>query len=396
MNPQIQKLYQISQKPARLIIGLMSGTSLDGLDVALCRFQDSGQNTKVDLVEFETVPYTEAIKKEIKEVFAKNTINFPLLCMLNPWIGNLHASIINDCLKKWDIPSHEVDLIASHGQTVMHQPKRLHGIEKFPNSTLQLGDGDHIAMKTGIITISDFRQKHCAAGGEGAPLALYGDFLLFSSSLENRILINIGGIANYTYLPKNGQFENAFATDTGPGNTIIDAFVQKHFQIPFDKDAQLAKSGKPNYLLLKKLKEHLFFEECLPKTTGPELFNLLYLDNAIRSCNENISNIDVLNTLCYFSAETICESIISSINIGTGTAVYLSGGGMHNPLIVDIIKQKLPLMIMPMEQLGISGDAKEAILFAALANECIAGQTGFTKPVKDSFGFYMGKISLAS
>lgn len=392
MNSQIEKLYQISQKDERQIIGLMSGTSLDGLDVALCRFLSSGTNTNVELVAFETVPYSENIKTEIRKVFATTSVNLPFLCMLNPWIGNLHADMVNQCLKKWDIRSDKVDIIASHGQTIMHQPIRMHNNKVFPNSTLQIGDGDHIAKRTGIVTLSDFRQKHCASGGEGAPLALYGDFLLFSSKTENRILINIGGIANYTFLPKSGQFEGVFATDTGPGNTMMDAFVNKHFNVSYDKYALIAKAGKPNLQLLNKLKSNIYFQEAVPKTTGPELFNLAYLDKAIAAYNFTISKNDIMATLCHFTAETLCDSIKTNINVSDGATIYLSGGGMHNPLIVNLIKQNLlDFTIKTMDHLGISGDAKEAVLFAALANEAIAGEKGFQI---NGQSFSMGKISL--
>ena len=175
MNSDLELLYKIAQKPFRTIIGLMSGTSLDGLDVALCAISGSGENTEVQLLHFDTVDYSEDIKLEIRNVFAKQTIDFQKLVLLNEWIGVLHANIILDCLKHWAIATDKVDLVASHGQTVFHAPKILHQQEKFPNATLQIGDGDHIAVKTGIITLSDFRQKHLAAGGEGAPLAVYGD-----------------------------------------------------------------------------------------------------------------------------------------------------------------------------------------------------------------------------
>ncbi|MCL4132251.1 UNVERIFIED_CONTAM: hypothetical protein GTU68_059239 [Idotea baltica] len=396
MNPQIEKLFQTSQKPSRLIIGLMSGTSMDGLDVALCKFHEAGQKTSVELLQFETVPFEEDVKTEIRKVFAKQTIDFPLLCMLNPWIGNMHGEMVSTCLEKWCIKPSEIDAIASHGQTVMHQPKRLHGLEKYPNSTLQIGDGDHMAIKTGILTLSDFRQKHCAAGGEGAPLALYGDYLLFSSDLENRVLINIGGIANFTFLPADGDFDKVFATDSGPGNTIIDAYVQQHFNLPFDENAAIAKKGNLNESLLNKLKEHTYFKEQIPKTTGPELFNLAYIDTLIENTLiEDISHEDVLKTLCHFTADTLCDCIIQNVDINEKTGVYLSGGGMHNPLLVDLIKQRLPnLVIDKMHVLGISGDAKEAVLFAALANETLSGETGFKKPNNELGSFYMGKISL--
>lgn len=398
MNQNIDKLYKIAQKEERLIIGLMSGTSMDGLDVALCKFRGSGGDTEVSIVAFETVGFDEEIKDEIRKIFAKSTINFQQLCVLNPWIGNLHAEIINDCLKKWNISADNVDLIASHGQTVFHAPKILHGLEKFPNATLQIGDGDHIAVKTGIITFSDFRQKHCAAGGEGAPLAAYGDYLIFSKRGENRILLNMGGIANFTYLAGNLDANEVFATDTGPGNTLIDAYVKKYFGLPYDEDAKIAKRGTVNQGLLTALKNNDFFSKPLPKTTGPELFNLEYLKNAKeKSQTLELSHEDILATLCRFSAETIAESILQFLKnspLGVGGAIYGSGGGVHNPLIMSNLRELLPNFdFQKTDDLGISGDAKEAVLFATLANEAIAGgQTDFGSR-KGVPSVSMGKIS---
>lgn len=396
MNQNIDKLYKIAQKEERLIIGLMSGTSMDGLDVALCRFRGSGGDTEVSVTAFETVSFDEDIKDEIRKIFAKSTIDFQQLCVLNPWIGNLHAEIINDCLKKWNISAEDVDLIASHGQTVFHAPKILHGLEKFPNATLQIGDGDHIAVKTGIITFSDFRQKHCAAGGEGAPLAAYGDYLIFSKRGENRILLNMGGIANFTYLAGNLDANEVFATDTGPGNTLIDAYVKKHLGLPYDEDAKIASCGVINQALLSELKVNDFFEKPFPKTTGPELFNLEYLRNAQeKSQTLKLSHEDILATLCRFSAETIAEAVQQFLNSPLGSGgIYCSGGGVHNPLIMRGLKELLPNFdFQKTDDLGISGDAKEAVLFATLANEAIAGgQTNFGSR-KGVPSVSMGKIS---
>lgn len=402
MNQNIDKLYKIAQKEERLIIGLMSGTSMDGLDVALCKFRGSGGDTEVSIVAFETVGFDEDIKDEIRKIFAKSTIEFQQLCVLNPWIGNLHAEIINNCLKKWNISAEVVDLIASHGQTVFHAPKILHGLEKFPNATLQIGDGDHIAVKTGIITFSDFRQKHCAAGGEGAPLAAYGDYLIFSKRGENRILLNMGGIANFTYLAGNLDANEVFATDTGTGNTLIDAYVKKHFGLSYDEDAKIASRGRVNQDLLKELKNDKFFEEQsgsvpLPKTTGPELFNLEYLKTAQeKSQTLELSYEDVLATLCRFSAETIAEAILQFLKnspLGAG-GIYGSGGGVHNPLIMSNLRQLLPNFdFQKTDDLGIAGDAKEAVLFATLANEAVAGgQTDFGSR-KGVPSVSMGKVS---
>ncbi len=393
MNQNIDKLYKIAQKEERLIIGLMSGTSMDGLDVALCKFRGSGGETEVEVVAFETVSFEEEIKDEIRKIFAKSTIDFQQLCVLNPWIGNLHGQIVNDCLKKWQILPENVDLIASHGQTVFHAPKILHGLEKFPNATLQIGDGDHVAVKAGIITFSDFRQKHCAAGGEGAPLAVYGDYLIFSKKDEDRILLNMGGIANFTYLAGNLDANEVFATDTGTGNTLIDAYVKKHFNLPYDEDAKIASQGKVNQDLLKALKNNAFFSKSFPKTTGPELFNLEYLVDAQNHSNTSeLSHEAILATLCRFSAETIAEAILKFKS--DANTIYGSGGGVHNPLIMSYLRELLPNSVFrKTDELGIAGDAKEAVLFATLANEAIAGGRTDFGSRKGVPSVSMGKIS---
>lgn len=376
MNTNIEKLHQIAQKKHRKIIGLMSGTSLDGLDVALCNFEGSGTTTKVALLQFETVPFTEAIKDEIRKVFAKKEINFEHLCMLNPWLGNLHGQIVNNCLTKWGIAYNDVDVIASHGQTVFHTPKILHNNPKFTNATLQIGDGDHVAVTTNIITLSDFRQKHCAAGGEGAPLAVYGDYLIFSQKDEDRILLNMGGIANFTYLAGNLNANEVFATDTGTGNTLIDCFMQKLYNQPYDNNATIASSGIVNNNLLQALKNDNFFNKPFPKTTGPELFSYNYVLNAQHNSNTNtIAPNNLIATLTRFSAETIAEAILAfTCNNSKVPKIYTSGGGMHNPVLMLHLKTLLPnFVFLKTDDLGILGDAKEAVLFATLANEALAG-----------------------
>ena len=400
MNKNISALFEIAQKETRKIIGLMSGTSLDGLDIALCAISGAGENTAVKILEFETISYTEDTKTEIRKVFAQRTIDFQHLALLNEWIGLLHAGMVNDCLQKWNIPAHEVDLIASHGQTVLHAPKFLHQQEKFPDATLQIGDGDHIAVRTGIITLSDFRQKHIAGGGEGAPLAVYGDYLLFSKKGENRIMLNMGGIANFTYLPASQNAEEVFVTDTGTANTLIDIFT-KHFfpEKSYDKDAEIAQTGTVNQTLLTELKSDTFFQKSFPKTIGQELFNKAFVDSALAKTKlENISAPDLLATLTRLSAETIAEAILFVVkNSGTPIeefTVYMSGGGASNPLLVSWLKDLLPCPFKKSDDLGISGDAKEAVLFAVLANETIAGGDYNFGTKKGIPSVTMGKISL--
>lgn len=376
MNPAIRKLADIASKNERRIIGLMSGTSMDGLDIALCSCSGSGSETRVKILNFCTVPYGDDFRGEIKSIFSRRDADLQQVCILNELIGIRHGEMILKVLSDWNISTGDVDLVASHGQTIFHAPRILHGHQSYPNATLQIGDGDHIAVTTGIITIADFRQKHLAAGGEGAPLAVYGDFLIFSEAGENRVMLNIGGIANFTYLPADGDASRVFSTDVGPGNTIMDQYIQKHYPgLYFDQDAQLASSGRVNPDLLRELSAHAFLNAGFPKTTGPELFNLDYLERASQKAGTlKIPHEDVLATLCRFTSDSIISSIQKCFTNDEPISIYMSGGGMHNPLIVQFLKDGFPsAKFQTTHELGIDPDAKEAVLFAVLANETIAG-----------------------
>jgi anhydro-N-acetylmuramic acid kinase len=398
MLKDVMKLNALGRRRRRTIIGLMSGTSLDGLDVALCDFYGSGKNTRVKLRAFETVSYDEAFKHEIRKVFAQKVIDFQHLVLLNVLIAERHAEIVNQCLRSWKVPSWEVDLLASHGQTVFHAPKSWHGLDHYPNATLQIGDGDHLALRTNIMTVSDFRQKHIAAGGEGAPLAIFGDYLLFSQRGEDRYLLNIGGIANFTYLNSDRDPDAVFATDTGPGNTLIDAFSRRVFEVPYDSDARLAANGRVDPLLLEILKSDPFFQKPFPKTTGPEYFSVEWVQQAIAQIHKgNINPYDLIATLSQLTADTIAEAIervAQEKKAVNRKAIYLSGGGAHNPYIVKQLTKKLRgFKLFPMKNLGVPGDAKEAVLFAVLANETVAGIEGAPLGPGKIAGLSLGKIS---
>lgn len=396
MNQQIQKLYDKAGNAGRLIIGLMSGTSMDGLDIALCLVKNNGANTNIQVMNFKTGDYTDDFRAKVKAVFSKKEVDLQLVCLMNEHIAEVHARLINEALQEWGYKNEAVDFIASHGQTIFHAPKSLHQLGDYPNGTLQIGDGDHIAVKTGIITLSDFRQKHLAAGGEGAPLAVYGDYLMFSEAGEDRVMLNIGGIANFTYLPASMDASEVFSTDVGPGNTLMDQYMQRHFNQFYDKNAAVALSGELNQPLLSALLNCEFFLLGFPKTTGPELFNLEYLANAQKqSYTNDIAKEDVMATLCHFSAATIADAIKRCFGESAKATVFMSGGGMHNPLLVQRLKVELPYCnFLTTADLNINPDAKEAVLFAVLANETLCG-----KPI--NFGnrqgvpsVCMGKISL--
>lgn len=392
---QISNLQSIANKPVRNIIGLMSGTSMDGLDIAVCQVSGTGRNTSVTVKYFETVVYESSLKDKIFRIFAKKDIDFVHLCQLHAFLGTFYASNIIRILRYLNIQPSDIDLIASHGQTVQHVPQ--HSLfYPFP-STFQIADGDHIAQKTGIITLSDFRQKHIAAGGEGAPLAMYGDILLFSGTKTDRILLNLGGISNFTYLPVTSKMIST--TDTGPANTLIDQYCQKYLNISFDHNGDIAQRGKIIQELLHSLKKHDFFNQEIPKSTGQEMFNLLWVEKIISETNMlHAEPEDIISTLTQLTVDTVVEAVIKLTgNTKTNIEMFVSGGGAHNKTMMNRMSAQLSgVTIKPFEDLGIHPDAKEAVLFAVLANECIAGDFSLLQeclpPGMPKVSF--GKISL--
>ncbi|MFM6953516.1 MAG: anhydro-N-acetylmuramic acid kinase [Sphingobacteriaceae bacterium] len=373
-------------------MGLMSGTSLDGLDIALCTIKGSGKETKVDIEQFKTSTYAEEFKERMRKVFAKKNVDLETLTLLHGAIAQEHANLVLAALAEWNIAPSEVDVLASHGQTVYHAPAHFHQQGYFGNATLQLGDGDHLAVKTGIFTLSDFRQKHIAFGGEGAPLVPYGDYLLYSSSAEHRILLNLGGIANFTYLAMNGQSEDVLASDLGPANTLIDQLVKKEFGQDYDKGGTLAQLGRVNHALLEALMQLPFIGAALPKSTGPELFNLEIVKELAAQHAAHISAIDLLATLTYFTASAISQQLGPFIK--ENTSLYCSGGGVHNTHLMSLLQQAIPnTPIKTVENLGIRSEAKEAVLFAVLANETLVG-TPFALGAMPALS--MGKLSFPS
>ena len=394
MNPSIKKLSDIAQKTSKTIIGLMSGTSLDGLDIALCEISGIGPSTKVELKNFASVPYDSAFKNRLKAITSVPNVSLQEVTLMHTYLGNYHGELILKCLRKWAVAPSEIDCIASHGQTIFHAPKQQHNQPQMPNATLQIGDGDHIAHKTSILTISDFRQKHTAAGGEGAPMAGFIDEILFTHNTEDRILLNIGGIANFTYLPAKSKDRPSITTDTGPGNTLIDAAVRQLFSKEFDQDGKIAKHGSVNADALAAFKSDPYFQKAIPKTTGPEFFNLHWVDNKLSKAGiTNVSNEDFVATLTRLTAETIAESIKSILDDKSHPPLYVSGGGFHNPVLMDWLRKLLPdITISSFEKLGFNPDAKEAVIFAILANEMLSGE-GFSIDPASKNKINFGKIS---
>jgi anhydro-N-acetylmuramic acid kinase len=370
MKSNVQRLHEIATKPVRTILGLMSGTSIDGLDIALCRFTGSGTDSGAQVLKYSSLPYSEKEADYLRHFATSESVRVEDLAIANVWIARLHARMINDTLASWSINPKDVDLIASHGQTIRHAPKRIHNQPDMPNATLQIGDGDHLAALTGILTVSDFRQKHLALGGEGAPLAGYGDDILFRSATESRILLNIGGIGNITWLPTQ-RTADILTFDTGPGNTLIDAYCRAHFNRTWDEDGAIALSGRVDEAVLETLLTDPYFNAIPPKTTGPEYFSLQRFADRLPV---QLSPEDTLATLTAFTADSIAHAIRTFTKADGSTVLYGSGGGVHNKAMMGRLATKIaPIRIDKFESIGGNPDAKEALLFAALANELVAG-----------------------
>ena len=386
MNANIEALYRIAGKHERTILGLMSGTSLDGLDIAVCKFLGSGTHTKLYVTHYTTIPYTEDFKAAVRKIFSIRAVDLEAVTLLNADIARVHASMVLSALEGWKLSASVIDVIASHGQTIYHAPKFLNPTREYGNATLQIGDGDIISTATGIITISDFRQKHIAAGGEGAPLALYGDTILFSSETENRILLNMGGIANFTYLPA-GQTTNIISTDVGPANTLIDSYVKANYNgLSYDANGEIASTGNINEAFVNAVFAHPFFNATFPKTVGPELFNLDFIEAACKTAGiVSMAHQDMIASLSYITARAIADGIYKVVgDIAKNMVIYASGGGIHNAYIMQHLQTMCPnASFKNLETLGVHPDAKEAVLFAVLANEALAGSPTLS----------MGKIS---
>jgi len=390
-------LTSIRDKTSRVILGTMSGTSIDGLDVALCRFSGFGMNTTFEVIHYGTVSYSDQQAVILRRFATEKQVNMQELTIYHAQLSHWHAEMIKSLLEDWEFDIRNIDLLASHGQTIRHAPRRIHQLDGLPNSTFQLGDGDHLAVLTGLITVHDFRQKHVAAGGEGAPLAGYGDRILFSGDGNSKVLLNVGGISNITVLDVDDADGIPLTFDTGPGNTLMDHVMRgSGAGVRYDEGGRIAARGKVNGSLLGALKSHPYFGQRAPKTTGPEAFSPEYLSDCVsRSGCGELSLPDMLGTLNRFTAETIADAIRESTGERSAVPVFISGGGAHNATLVANLKSALGHdSVFDISSLGVDADAKEAVFFAALANECVMGSPVDVPQPNGSFKkIVLGKIS---
>lgn len=369
---------RVRRKRVRRIIGLMSGTSADGVSAVLVEISGSGLGTKLKVDAFRNYPYPPALREEIFELFDPATSTVDKICHMNFVLGSLFANCVTKLADEAELDLREIDLIGSHGQTIYHipLPRKTCGFET--RSTLQVGELAVIAQETGITTIGDFRKRDIAARGQGAPLTPYLDFVLHRHPELNRVFQNIGGIANLTFLPANASTQDVIAFDTGPGNMVIDALMKhySHGKSSYDKDGEVAAQGNLDKTLLEKLLSNPYFLKEPPKTTGRELFGKMYASKIIEYAEENgLSFKDVISTATALTVETIVAAyerfILPHHDIDE---VYVSGGGVRNKTIMQGLRGRLKgAEVFEYDKLGIPSEAKEAVLMVLLANEHIMG-----------------------
>jgi anhydro-N-acetylmuramic acid kinase len=367
---------------SELYIGLMSGTSIDGIDAGLVDFQDN----KPHLIGFEYLPFPNEIKSVIQQLSEPDSkVSLKDYGAMDNQLGHLFAETVNTLLAKVSIPASSINAIGSHGQTIYHAPDI-----QFPFS-LQIGDPNIIAEKTGITTIADFRRRDIAAYGQGAPLVPGFHEAVFSDSNEHRCVVNIGGIANITVLPAT-QSAKVIGFDTGPGNTLMDQWIQKHQHVGYDKNGAWGKTGKINHDLVALLKQDAYFQAAPPKSTGKEYFSLPWIYHKIATTDYPAE--DIQASLCFLTAITICDAIQ---NYAPATErVLICGGGIHNSYLLQLIEQNTGSPVTSTEQFGIHPDHVEAVAFAWLARQTLNNLPGNIKEVTGAIkpvvlgGIYQG------
>lgn len=388
----MNRLTAIAAKEERLVIGLMSGTSVDGIDAALVRIRGGGPGVKLKTEHFAVYPFNAEARRAIFALFRPETANVQHICQMNFVIGELFARAALQLMADAGVKPEQVDLIGSHGQTVWHEPVPVAGPAGpgiTSRSTLQIGEPAVIAERTGVVTVADFRVRDIAAGGQGAPLVPYLDYCLLRHDRLNRATQNIGGIGNVTYLPAGCGAEQIVAFDTGPGNMIIDALCSEHFGQPYDDGGRIAARGRVDEALLAELMAHPYLAAPPPKTTGRELFGVQFA----RGLNGRAEPADLVATATAFTARSIADAYRRFL--GPVDEVMVGGGGTRNPVLMQMLADALPgARVQTHEAVGIDSDAKEAIAFALLANDCILGLPTNISGATGGRAAVLGKVSL--
>jgi anhydro-N-acetylmuramic acid kinase len=362
------------------VLGLMSGTSADGIDAALAQIAGEPPNLQARLEGHFHGPFPRYVRERILRLANGSATTTAEISELNFLLGEeLGRTAIAAC-EKWRVPLKEVALIGSHGQTVFHMGTKARFQDKVrAASTLQLGDISLIAERTGVSTIGDFRPADMAAGGQGAPLIPFADYLLYRDSKRGRVALNIGGIANVTVIPAGAQPKDVFAFDTGPGNMIVDALVERitRGRAEYDRDAHIALSGRTIPELLVRLMHEPYLRRKPPKSTGRELFGQAYAQSLLTWGKQHHAGAaDLVRTATIFTPMAIADAFRRFILPRTHVEeLIVSGGGAHNPMMMAQLAASLPgIEVAPASRFGVPPEAKEAFGFALLAYETYHGR----------------------
>lgn len=395
-------LEEIRKKSVRRVVGLMSGTSVDGIDAALVEIGGTDEAPEVRLVAFEDRPWPEKVREQIFPLFRPETATVDKIGYMNFLMGEIYAQSVASVVEKAGLTLADIDLIGSHGQTIWHAPE-VCDKDGFPVIfTVQIGEGSVIAARTGVPTVSDFRVADMAVGGQGAPLVPFSEYLLYRRPGETILLQNIGGIGNMTVLPGDEGPEAVYAFDTGPGNMIIDAVVSALTggEKTYDAGGAMASEGKVDQELLAMLQQDPYYSMPLPKTTGRELFGVQYVEKILDYQREHgLSDADLLATVTDLTAWSIVDGYARYVlPKRQATELVVGGGGSYNATLLGFLRERFApygVKVRTQEDLGWSSDAKEAVAFAIMADCCVREKPNVLPSVTGAkAAAIMGKISL--
>jgi len=381
------RIREIAAKKKMRVAGLMSGTSVDGVDVAVVDITKQ----KVHLLAFDVFPYPPALRREILRLCRPESARLDNICHYNFVLGEVFADAIIKLCRKSSIPLSSIDLVGSHGQTIYHNPRGRRYSRTTICSTLQIGEPSVIAHRTGITTVADFRPRDIAAHGEGAPLVPYADYVLFGHNRLSRAVQNIGGIANVTFLPRGCKQDDIIAFDTGPGNMVIDGIIRliSGGKQRLDPAGKMAAQGTVDKRLLNEMLRHPFLRRRPPKSTGREEFGDFFANRLYQQATQKgLADFCLIATVTAFTANSIARAYHKFLPT-MPDEVILCGGGSHNDTLVEMLQSELPnAKMLSTRDFGISVDAKEAVSFAILAwatinglTNNVPGATGADRPV---------------
>ncbi len=386
------------EKSCRLVIGIMSGTSADGVDAALCRITGSGTDSKIEQLGFVFKPYEEETRREILRLASGASASAADFCRINFLLGELFKKAALELCRVTGYTPQDIDLIGSHGQTLWHIPIEEEYLGHRLRSTLQLGECSILTEAFGCPVVGDFRVRDMAAGGLGAPLVPYSEYLIYRSRQECVALQNIGGIGNITCLPPDCTLEEVFAFDTGPGNMVMDAVISELTcgAARWDEGGAFASAGKVNEELLAFLLDDEYVRRIPPKTTGREYYGPEYVRRVMeRARGLSLPDHDLMATVTAFTAETIAYSV-NHFFPRMPDRLVVGGGGSMNKSLIGFIRSALPACkVMTNEEMGFDSNAKEAVAFAVMANETLfAGCNNVPTVTGAAHPVVMGKISI--